>query len=40
MKAYSDIMSNGVTGANNNTGIWRVSHRGEIDLDSKSKKER
>ena len=40
MKAYSDIMSKEVTGANNNTGIWRVSHRGEIDLDSKSKKER
>lgn len=40
MKAYSDIMSKGVTGASNANGIWSVQHNnGQIDLASKSKKE-
>lgn len=41
MKAYSDIMTQGVTGASNGTGNWMVEYGGSpIDLDSKSKKER
>lgn len=39
--AYQDIMSRGVTGASNATGIWNVHHNGnQIDLDSLSRKER
>ena len=40
-KAYQDIMSRGVTGATNTSGVWEVTHNGaQIDLDSLSKKER
>lgn len=40
MKAYSDIMDKGVTGAFNNTGNWEIGYNGSIDLNSKTKKER
>ena len=41
MEAYSDIMSKGVTGASNTNGTWTVQYNnGQIDLESKSKKER
>ena len=40
-KAYSDIMSQGITGASNTSGFWEINHGGQkIDLDSKSQIER
>lgn len=40
-QAYQDIMSRGVTGADNSSGTWKVTHKGnQIDMNSKSKKER
>lgn len=39
-KAYQDIMSKGVTGASNTSGVWEIQHNGDpIDLSSLSKKE-
>lgn len=40
MKAYSDIMNLGVTGAYNDTGNWEIEYNGNINLDNLSKKER
>ena len=38
LNAYQDIMSRGITGASNESGIWKINHKGApIDLDSKSK---
>lgn len=40
-KAYSNIMKQGVTGADNSSGTWKVQYEGTpIDIDSLSKKER
>ena len=40
-KAYSEIMSQGVTGADNSSGTWKVQYGGTpINLESLSKKER
>lgn len=39
-KAYVDIMNGGVTGATNTSGQWQITHNGDIDLSSKSQKER
>ena len=40
-KAYSDIMSKGVTGATNASGQWQVTYGGDkIDVDSLPRKER
>ena len=41
LNAYQDLMTRGVTGASNTTGVWTVNHNGEqIDLDSLSKIDR
>lgn len=41
LRAYQDIMTQGITGASNNTGIWRINHNGpNIDLSNKSNIER
>ena len=37
LNAYSDIVSKGITGASNNSGIWTINHKGsQIPLDSYS----
>lgn len=36
LNAYQDIMSQGITGATNNSGLWTITHKGNIDIDSKS----
>jgi hypothetical protein len=34
-------MSRGVLGASNESGIWKINHKGDpIDLDSKSKRDK
>ena len=41
LNAYKQLMAQGITGASNDTGIWRINYNGEqIDLDSKSKIDR
>ena len=41
LNAYQDLMTRGVTGASNTTGVWTVNHNGEqIDLNSLSKIDR
>lgn len=40
MEAYSDIVSNGIIGADNKSGQWAVNLRGNIDTNSMSKKDR
>ena len=40
MKAYTTIMNNGITGANNSTGQWKINVNGTIDLDNMSKKDK
>lgn len=41
LNAYQDLMTKGIIGANNNTGVWTINHNGEqIDLNSKSKIDR
>lgn len=39
LDAYSDIVSKGITGASNNSGQWAVDLSGNLDLESKSKKD-
>ena len=41
LTAYQEIMAKGITGASNESGIWRINHKGDnIDLESKSKIDR
>lgn len=41
LNAYQDLMTKGIIGANNTTGVWTINHNGEqIDLNSKSKIDR
>jgi len=41
LSAYQDIMSRGIIGASNDTGMWRVNHNGaDIDMSTKSNIER
>lgn len=41
LNAYQDIVSKGITGASNTTGVWTINHKGDpIDLDSKSQMDR
>lgn len=41
LNAYQDIVSKGITGAFNTTGVWTINHKGDpIDLDSKSQMDR
>lgn len=38
ISAYQEIMTKGITGASNDSGVWRINHNGDqIDLSSKSK---
>lgn len=40
LNAYQDIINQGLTGASNESGVWKVNHKGNIDLDSKSNLEK
>lgn len=40
LEAYSDLMNRGVTGASNDSGQWQILYNGDVDLDSKSKKQK
>ena len=41
LNAYQDILTHGLTGASNNSGIWAINHGGDaIDLNTKSNVER
>ena len=36
LRAYQDIVSKGITGASNNTGVWQINHNGTIDMSNMS----
>ena len=40
LKAYQDIINQGLIGASNESGVWRVNHNGNIDMSTKSNIER
>ena len=40
LNAYQNLISQGITGASNDTGIWRINHSGDIPLETLSKRDR
>ena len=36
LRAYQDIVSKGITGASNSTGVWQINHNGTIDMSNMS----